>query len=91
MENNSNRVAYTKEHIEFILENYRNNPGLCVEKTGHSDSSIKMMLGNAVARLSGESSYLGAKLYAEVVKEYLEANPIFNNPMSIEKFKSLFL
>tara|TARA_B110000483_G_scaffold242334_1_gene327891 strand:- start:945 stop:1220 length:276 start_codon:yes stop_codon:yes gene_type:complete len=91
MANNSNRVAYTKEHIEFILENYRNNPGLCVEKTGHSDSSIKMMLGNAVARLSGESSYLGAELYAEVVEEYLEANPIFNKPMSIEKFKSLFL
>ena len=91
MANNRNRVAYTKEHIEFILENYRNNPGLCVEKTGHSDSSIKMMLGNAVARLSGESSYLGAELYAEVVEEYLEANPIFNKLMSIEKFKSLFL
>ena len=56
MANNSNRVAYKKEHIEFILENYRNNPGLCVEKTGHSDSSIKMMLGNAEARLSGESN-----------------------------------
>ena len=91
MANNSNRVAYTKDHIEFILENYKNKPGLCVEKTGHSDSSIKMMLGNAVARLSGESTYLGSELYAEVVEEYLEANPIFNKPMSIEKFKSLFL
>lgn len=91
MANNSIRVAYTKEHIKFILENYRNNPGLCVEKTGHSDSSIKMMLGNAIARFSGESTYLGSELYAEVVEEYLEANPIFNKPMSIEKFKSLFL
>ena len=49
------------------------------------------MLGNAAARLSGETTYLGAELYAEVVKEYLEANPLFNRPMSIEKFKSLFL
>ena len=83
MENNSNRVAYTKEHIEFILENYRNNPGLCVEKTGHSDSSIKMMLGNAVARLSCERYYLCLKFYDEVVILFLEANPIFINPMSI--------
>ena len=49
------------------------------------------MLGNAVARLSGETTFLGSELYAEVVKEYLEANPKFNKPMSIEKFKSLFL
>ena len=91
MANNSNKVAYTREHIEFILENYINNPRLCVEKTGHSDASIKMMLGNAVARLSGESTYLGSELYAEVVEEYLEANPLFNKPMSIEKFKSKFL
>lgn len=91
MANKSNKVAYTRDHIEFILENYRNNPGLCVKKTGHSDASIKMMLGNAIARLSGESTYLGSELYAEVVEEYLEANPLFNKPMSIEKFKSLFL
>ena len=91
MANNSNRVVYTREHIEFILDNYINNPGLRVEKTGHSDASIKMMLGNAVARLSGDSTFLGSELYAEVVKEYLEANPFLNKPMSIEKFKSLFL
>ena len=89
--NNSKKVPYTREHIEFILKNYRDNPRLCIEKTGHSDSSIKMMLGNAVARLSGESTYLGSELYAEVVEEYLKANPLFNRPMSIKKFKSLFL
>ena len=91
MAKNIKKVPYTREHIEFILENYRNDPRLCVKKTGHSDSSIKMMLGNAAARLSGETTYLGAELYAEVVKEYLEANPLFNRPMSIEKFKSLLL
>ena len=49
MASDSKKVPYTREHIEFILKNYMNNPRLCVEKTGHSDSSIKMMLGNAVA------------------------------------------
>ena len=91
MPRDSKKVPYTREHIEFILKNYINNPSLCVKKTEHSDSSIKMMLGNAVARLSGETTFLGSELYAEVVKEYLEANPKFNRPMSIEKFKSLFL
>ena len=91
MSNNSNKVKYTREHIEFILKNYITNPALCVKETGHSKSSIKMMLGNAVSRLSGESTFLGAELYAEVVQEYLEANPRFNKPMSIEKFKLLFL
>ena len=91
MSNNSKRVEYTREHIEFILKNYLSNPKLCKEVTGHSESSIKMMLGNAVSRLSGESTFLGAKLYAEVVQEYLEANSRFGRPMSIEKFKLLFL
>ena len=88
---NSNRVKYKREHIEFILKNYIANPELCVRETGHSVSSIKMMLGNAVSRLSGESTFLGAELYGEVVKEYLEANSRFGRTMSIEKFKSLFL
>mgnify|MGYP007132590086 FL=1 len=50
-----------------------------------------MMLGNAVARLSGDTTFLGSELYANVVKDYLKANPLFGKPMSIEKFKSLFL
>ena len=91
MSNNSNKVKYTREHIEFILKNYITNPELCVRDTGHSKSSIKMMLGNAVSRLSGESTFMGAELYGEVVKEYLEANSRFGRPMSIEKFKMLFL
>jgi hypothetical protein len=89
--NNMPRVKYTREDIEFILKNYRSNPELCVKETKHSDSSIRMMLGNAISRLSGESKFLGSELYAEVVQEYLEANPFLGKPMSIEKFKSLFL
>lgn len=85
------RIPYTREHIEFILENYRSNPDLCAKKTGHSISSIKMMLGNAISRLSGNDTYLGAELYAEVVQEYLERNPAFGKPMTIGKFKLLFL
>ncbi len=84
-------VKYTRSQIEFILEHWRSNPELCVKETGHSSASIKMMLGNAYQRLSGGSKFLGSELYAEVVQDYLEANPIFNRPMSIEKFKALFL
>lgn len=85
------KVEYTREHIEFILEHFRKDPDLCVKETGHSLSSIKMMLGNAVSRLSGEQSFLGSILYAEVVQEYLEAHPSNGRPMSIEKFKLLYL
>jgi len=85
------KTKYTRKHIEFILENYRTNPELCVKTTGHSESSIKMMLGNAVSRLSGQKTFLGSELYALIVQEYLDAHPSFNKPMSIEKFKSLFL
>ena len=92
MPNNNNRVKYTREHIEYILKNYRAYPEECVKETGHSISSIKMMLGNAVSRLSDETTFLGSELYAEVVQEYLEANPnIYGKPMSIEKFRMLFL
>lgn len=92
MANNNNKVKYTKKHIEYILKNYRAYPEECEKETGHSISSIKMMLGNAVSRLSGKTTYLGSELYAEVVQEYLEANPSINGkPMSIEKFKMLFL
>ena len=85
------RTPYTREHIEFILDNFRTNPQLCVKQTGHSMSSIKMMLGNAISRLYGNDTYLGAELYAEVVQDYLERNPVFGKPMSIKKFKLLFL
>ena len=92
MPNNSNRVKYTRKHIEYILKNYRAYPEQCARETGHSVSSIKMMLGNAVSRLSGNSAFLGSEFYAEVVQEYLEANPNKDGkPMPIEKFKLLFL
>ena len=91
MKNSKEKVPYTRKQIEFILKNYRNNPELCVKETGHSLGSIKMMLGNAVARISGDTTFLGSELYADVVKDYLKATPLFGKPMSIEKFKSLFL
>lgn len=87
----SKKIPYTTGHIEFILKNYRRDPDLCVKETGHSISSIKMMLGNAVSRLSGESTFLGNPMYAEVVQKYLDDNPSFGKPMSVKKFKALFL
>ena len=59
MANNNNKVKYTREHIEYILKNYRAYPEECVKETGHSISSIKMMLGNAVSRLSGRDYFFG--------------------------------
>ena len=37
---------YTKEEVRFILDNYIKNEDLCVKETGHSLSSIKLMLQN---------------------------------------------
>ena len=39
-------MDYTREHVTFILNNWIKNEKLCVEKTGHSLSSIKLMLQN---------------------------------------------
>ena len=41
-----NKIKYTEDHIRFILENWINNERICVSKTGHSTSSIKLMLQN---------------------------------------------
>ena len=35
---------FTKEQVEFILENYLNSPERCVKVTNHSLASIKMLL-----------------------------------------------
>ena len=67
MSNNSNKVKYTREHIEFILKNYITNPELCVKETGHSKSSIKMMLGNAVSRLSSCDNIKDANLFPKKI------------------------
>ena len=36
MPNNSNRVKYTRIHIEYILKNYRAYPEQCLRETGHN-------------------------------------------------------
>tara|TARA_B100000787_G_scaffold62919_1_gene46185 strand:+ start:1789 stop:1968 length:180 start_codon:yes stop_codon:yes gene_type:complete len=40
---------YTEEQIRFILDNYINNENCCVIETGHTLSSIKLMLQNIAA------------------------------------------
>lgn len=37
---NNNRVNYTREHIEYILKNYKVCPEKCIRETGHSISII---------------------------------------------------
>jgi len=39
-------MKYTKEHVRFILNHYLKDEDLCVKESGHSLSSIKLMLQN---------------------------------------------
>jgi hypothetical protein len=38
------KVKYKEQHVRFILDNYLKNENLCVNETGHSLGSIKLML-----------------------------------------------
>ena len=85
-------VEYKDEHFDTIFKHWVNDPKRCVKETGHPESSIKFMLHNAVRRLEGiHDTALGTQRYADKLTSYLEANPRFNKPMSLELFKAKFL
>lgn len=80
-------MKYTKEDIRFILDNYINNEDLCVRETGHSLSSIKLMLQNIGFTYGLVNNFSeGNPLYTEVADEYREDHPRFGEPMSKRSF-----
>lgn len=75
-------MKYTKEQIRFILNNYINNEDLCVKETGHTLSSIKLMLQNIGYTYGLVQNFSeGNPLYTRVADEYRKENPRFGEPM----------
>jgi len=79
-------MKYTTEQLRFILDNYINNEDLCVRETGHSLSSIKLMLQNIAATYGFLNFSKGNPLYTEVADQYRKDNPVFGEPMSKKSF-----
>lgn len=86
-------TKYTKEDYDFIFANWVDNPSLCVEKTGHSEASIKMTLKGMVKRLNGDihNGFVRSDKDAQILVEYLENNPRFGKPMTLDYFELKFL
>jgi hypothetical protein len=83
-------MNYTREHVTFILNNWIKNEKLCVEKTGHSLSSIKLMLQNIGASYGFLNFGTGNPMYTEVADEYRKSNLVFDEPMSEKSFCTRF-
>lgn len=83
-------MDYTKEHVRFILNNYLKNEDLCVKETGHSLSSIKLMLQNIGASYGFLNFGKGNPMYTEIANEYRNNNLVFGEPMSKKSFCTRF-
>ena len=83
-------MDYTREHVTFILNNWIKNEKLCVEKTGHSLSSIKLLLQNIGASYGFLNFGTGNPMYTEMADEYRNRNLIFGEPMSKKSFCKRF-
>lgn len=83
-------MDYTREHVTFILNNWIKNEKLCVEKTGHSLSSIKLMLQNIGASYGFLNFGTGNPMYTEMADKYRNRNLIFGEPMSKKSFCKRF-
>jgi len=83
-------MHYTKEHVRFILNNYLKNEDLCVKETGHSLSSIKLMLQNIGASYGFLNFGKGNPMYTEMANEYRNNNLVFGEPMSKKSFCTRF-
>ena len=79
-------MEYTEEHVRFILANWNKNEELCVEKTGHSSSSIKLMLQNIGATYGLRNFGKGNPMYTRIANEYRESNKVFGETMKERSF-----
>ena len=84
------KIKYTEEHVRFILENYIKNEDLCVRETGHSLSSIKLLLQNIAANYGFLNFSKGNHLYSSIADEYRERNQVHGDTMSKKSFCTRF-
>jgi hypothetical protein len=80
-----NKKKWTKEQVEFVLENYVINPNKCVNVAGHSLGSIKALLKNISYDYTGKGLANGNPMYTEVCTKFR-----LKNNMSIDKFIALY-
>jgi len=80
------KIDYTEDHVRFILNNFIKNEDLCVSETGHSLSSIKLMLQNIGATYGLLNFSKGNPMYAKIADEYRINNKVFGKEMSKESF-----
>jgi len=80
------KIDYTEDHVRFILNNFIKNEDLCVSETGHSLSSIKLMLQNIGATYGLLNFSKGNPMYAKIADEYRINNKVFGKEMSKEAF-----
>ena len=79
-------MKYTEKQVKFILNNYITNENKCVDETGHSLSSIKLMLQNIGASYGFVNFGKGNPMYTKVADEYRQSNPVFGEPMTKKSF-----
>jgi hypothetical protein len=79
-------MQYTEDQIRFILKNWINNEELCVKETGHSYSSIKLMLQNIGATYGFLNFSKGNPMYTRIADEFRSNNTVFGEPMSTKSF-----
>ena len=80
------QVTYTEDHVRYILDNYIKNEDKCVEETGHSLSSIKLMLQNIGATYGFLNFSKGNPMYTLIADEYRKNNPVLGETMSEKSF-----
>ena len=79
-------MNYTEKQVKYILNNYITNETTCVDETGHSLSSIKLMLQNIGATYGFVNFGKGNPMYTKVADEYRQSNPVFGEPMTKKSF-----
>ena len=83
-------MKYTEEHVRFILENYIKDDGLCAKETGHSLSSIKLLLQNIGATYGFLNFSNGNLMYSKIADEFREKNKVFGETMTKKSFCNRF-
>lgn len=83
-------MKYTEEQVSFILKNYIKDENLCVKETGHSLSSIKLLLQNIGATYGFLNFSNGNLMYSKIADEFREKNKVFGKTMTKKSFCNRF-
>jgi hypothetical protein len=80
------KVKYTEEQVRFILDNWIKKEALCIKETGHSSSSITLMLQNIGASYGFINFSKGNPMYSRIADEFRDKNKINGETMTKHSF-----